>query len=214
MAREKIYIRITVKIEVRLEVKRMNFQTAVQFAQECIRNRITEQSIVIDATLGNGYDTLFLCEQVGHQGTIYGFDIQPEALNQTVRTIKQALGHVPSHLHLILENHAAMESRIPIEQQGRIDAIMFNLGYLPGSNHQVTTQTQTSLLALQASLRLLRIGGILTIVIYTGHPGGNEEAQAIEAWSAELTQRHYQVLRYQFTNLMNSPPYLIAIAKK
>lgn len=192
----------------------MNFQTAIQFAQECIQSRIEEQGIVIDATVGNGYDTLFLCKHIGSFGTIYGFDIQQKALDHATRNIAQKLGSVPDNLHLFLEDHALMESRIPIEHHGRVDAILFNLGYLPGSNHEITTQVQSTLQALQASLRLLRVGGILTIVIYTGHAAGIEEAQAIEAWSAKLSQSSYQVLRYQFTNLVNSPPYLIAITKK
>jgi hypothetical protein len=91
---------------------------------------------------------------------------------------------------------------------------MFNLGYLPRSDKLCITKPATTILALEASLRLLRPGGIVTLVCYTGHPGGDEEATAVDEFTRSLAQEDYEVLHYRFTNLVNDPPHLIAIAKR
>jgi hypothetical protein len=110
-------------------------------------------------------------------------------------------------------SHEKMESLIPGTMHGQIAAIMFNLGYLPGGERSLITRTDTTIEALNAALRLLRSGGILTIVVYPGHPGGDEESVAIQAWAAQLQMSSYQVTSYQFLNATTEPPYLIAIYK-
>ena len=96
---------------------------------------------------------------------------------------------------------------------GHVAAIMFNLGYLPGGERSLITKTDITLRALDAALRLLRSGGILTVVIYPGHPGGDEESVAIQAWAAQLPHHSYQVTSYQFLNATTVPPYLITVYK-
>jgi hypothetical protein len=192
----------------------MSLLSAVRFAHECVRDHISSPDIVVDATLGNGHDAVFLCKLIGAHGTLYGFDIQQDALDHTWHSIQQEVEHIPNHLHLFRENHAMMESMIAQEHHGQISAIMFNLGYLPGTDHQLTTTWSTTRLALDASLRLIRKHGILTIVVYPGHPAGLEESIHIEQWSMQLAQQQYQVLRYQYVNQINFPPYVIAITKK
>jgi hypothetical protein len=107
-----------------------------------------------------------------------------------------------------------MEAVIPAADQGSIAAVAFNLGYLPGTEQDIITQKASTLPALEASLRMLRKGGIVTIVLYTGHRGGSEEAQAVEAWAMTLSPVHYQVLRYQFIDPAKHAPYLLAVEKR
>ena len=44
-----------------------------------------EGDICIDATAGNGHDTLLLAELVGASGSIIAFDIQEQAVQETKR---------------------------------------------------------------------------------------------------------------------------------
>lgn len=161
-----------------------------QVAQERVRDHLKPGDWVIDATAGNGYDTLFLAETVGPNGHVYAVDLQTEAVNRTKARLQDA-GH--SHATCVLGSHADLLSILPKDCEGKIMAIMFNLGYLPRGDKSLTTQPTSTVAALKASLSLLATGGILTILAYTGHPGGMDEARAIEAFLADLTsdQEHH-----------------------
>ena len=157
----------------------------LKFAHQAIQQHIQTGDNVIDATVGNGYDTLFLAKLVGRAGQVYGFDIQQIALDSTTQRLNQHAAQV----QLILANHAEMKQHIPTAQHGKINAVMFNLGYLPKGDKTIITQTQSTLNALNAACDLLAENGIITVLAYTGHQGGTDEANSIESW---LTQLHYQ----------------------
>jgi predicted methyltransferase len=197
-----------------IERKRWNvgFVSILSFAHQLIEARVQPGEAVIDATAGNGVDTLFLARLVGPGGVVHAFDIQPEALEQTASRL--AKEQPDSDVRLHLRSHAELLEAVPAEQQGRVAAVMYNLGYLPGQDHATVTQPDSTLAALEASCTALRRGGVITIVLYTGHPGGMEEAEAVEAWAAALPQKEYQVMQYRFLNQKNHPPYVIAIEKR
>nr|WP_182299642.1 class I SAM-dependent methyltransferase [Cohnella cholangitidis] len=168
----------------------------------------------MDATAGNGSDTLFLSRTVGARGTVYSFDIQAEALdNSKARWEAEDAPGSLSAVKWVHAGHETMEKVIDSPFHGRIAAIMFNLGYLPGASSDVITKPATTLAALAASLRLLRSGGALTVVVYPGHEGGREEADAVEAWAAELSPAIAQAVIYRFPQKAASP-YLIALNKR
>lgn len=160
---------------------------------------------VLDATVGNGHDTLFLAELVGTEGTVYGFDLQEEAVSRTSELLEQA-GH-----QAVLT--AGCHSRLSQVVKEPVTAAMFNLGYLPNGDKSVITQEQTTLLALESALELLAHKGIITIMCYPGHDGGASEASAVEAWARELETPHYLVMRMSPHNPKNPAPYLIAVQK-
>jgi SAM-dependent methyltransferase len=192
----------------------MGFVSVLSFAQQLISQRVQPGDCVADATLGNGVDALFLAKLVGSRGHVYGFDIQQQAIDLTWVRLRKELPDASSFVHLSLCSHANMESVIPVEHRGSLGAITFNLGYLPGADMATITRQESTLPALESSLRLLRKGGILTIVLYTGHEGGQQEADAVECWASQLQPMSYQVLRYQFANYLNHPPYLLAVEKR
>jgi tRNA G37 N-methylase Trm5 len=107
-----------------------------------------------------------------------------------------------------------MMEAIPNKSIGQASAIMFNLGYLPGFDHQITTHPQSTLAGLDAAISLLRCGGVITIVAYTGHEGAQEETDAVEHWASLLPQKQFSVLSYRFINQLNHPPFLIVVEKK
>ena len=192
----------------------MGFLSVLSFAHQLASQRVQPGETVVDATVGNGVDTLFLAKLTGEKGRVYGFDIQQQALELAQTRLKKEFGGTPSSVCLCLSSHDKLETVLPAEQHGRVAAVMFNLGYLPGADHAVITTAESTLPALDASLRVLRPGGVLTVVLYTGHEGGPEEAAAVEAWAEALPLAKYQVLRYGFVNQHNRPPYLLAVEKR
>ncbi|WP_040950450.1 tRNA (mnm(5)s(2)U34)-methyltransferase [Gorillibacterium massiliense] len=192
----------------------MGFPSAISIAQRWVAERLGAGEPAIDATAGNGVDTLFLAKQSGARGTIYAFDIQAVALEQTQERISSENAGPLATVKLIHRSHDGMAEEVPSDHHGRIAAVMFNLGYLPGSDQVVITNPASTLPALQAALGLLRKNGVLTIVLYPGHPGGHEEAEAVEAWAAGLDPLTAETLLYRFLNRAKSTPYLLGIIKK
>ncbi|OBR66390.1 SAM-dependent methyltransferase [Paenibacillus oryzae] len=192
----------------------MGFLSVLSQAHKWIGERVSPGDAVIDATAGGGVDSLFLAGLAGPSGTLYAFDIQKEALERTklrLEELKQQ-GKLPA-LHLMLDSHAAMLDKIDPLRHGKIAAVMFNLGYLPGGDETVITEPEGTILALNAALELLRPGGIITCVLYPGHPGGEQEALAVEDWAAALPQMKAQAVLYRQPQ-RSAAPYLLAIEKR
>jgi len=184
-----------------------NLLKAIAFAQQLQRNTVTTGNIVVDATAGKGYDTAFLASLVGEQGMVYAFDIQEQALVWTKERLLDA--GLEKRVRLIHAGHEQMLDYL----DSPIQAVMFNLGYLPGRDHDVVTQPETTVRAIQAASQLLAVGGIITVVIYPGHAGGKEEQNLVEAYVGTLPQQRFIVMHYQILNQVNNPPLLIAIEK-
>lgn len=60
----------------------------------------------IDATMGNGNDTLFLCRMAGKTGHVTAFDIQQQALEATEKLLEE--NGVRERASLILDSHTNM----------------------------------------------------------------------------------------------------------
>lgn len=193
----------------------MGFLSVLSFAHKLVAERIQPGEFAVDATAGTGADALFLAGICGLRGHVYAFDIQPEALQLTRdRLDKETSGRL-STVTLLLKSHAEMRAALPNETHGKLGAVMFNLGYLPAAeaDHAVITSPNSTIPALDQALGLLKPKGILTAVLYPGHPGGREEAEAVEAWAAALPQAVGQVIIYRQLQKPDSP-YLIAVEKK
>ncbi len=179
----------------------------LEVARRLIRERIAEGETVVDATMGNGNDTLFLAQLVGAGGRVIAYDIQPEAVEKTSARLERE--GVREWVELRLASH---------EEIGKIEepvgAIMFNLGYLPGGDKTVTTTAESTIRAIQAGLARLRPEGIMTIMVYWGHPAGVKEKDAVEALCESLDQSQVLVLKYQYVNQQNQAPFLLAIERR
>jgi 16S rRNA C1402 N4-methylase RsmH len=118
----------------------------VSVAHSLIKAKLRPGDIAIDATVGNGHDTLFLVDQVSPSGKVYGFDIQQAAIDSTWAKVESCCNapQRPECLTLIQANHADMDEIIPAQYHGKISAIMFNLGYLPGSDKSIITPMSLS----------------------------------------------------------------------
>jgi predicted methyltransferase len=163
-----------------------------ELAHRIVRPAVTTGAWVVDATAGNGHDTAFLAECVGVAGRVFAFDVQAEALAATVERAKGT-----PQVTLIHAGHEQLQVRLPPDAKGRVAAVMFNLGYLPGAAKNITTTAETTLAALSQALELLCVGGLVTIALYPGHPAGLEEAEAVRraaqrappAFAATMTER-------------------------
>ncbi len=182
--------------------------SALQMSHEMVSSAVKEGSVAIDATCGNGNDTALLARLVGESGTVFAFDIQREAIENTQRLLSDN-GLLP-RVRLIEDGHEHLGEYVDV----RVSAVMFNLGYLPGgSSREVITRPETTLAAMKSSVDLLQPGGLLTAVIYTGHPGGVREREAVLAWCRQLDQELFTAVHYGPLNQRNDPPSLIAVRR-
>ncbi|NMB40525.1 MAG: methyltransferase domain-containing protein [Firmicutes bacterium] len=179
----------------------------LHMARNFIRACVCNGEQVIDATAGNGYDTFFLAQQVGDGGKVFSFDVQEEALGRTRKLLEEK--NLLHRVVLILDGH----EHISYHVEKPVAAIMFNLGYLPGGDHSIITRPKTTVRALQAGLSMLKPQGIITLVVYTGHEGGEEEKRALISLCQRLDQKQFTVLHYSMVNQVNDPPSLIVVEK-
>lgn len=191
----------------------MGFLSVLSMAHQMIRERIQPGDIAIDATAGNGVDTRFLAELVGSHGVVYAFDIQEAAITATRKRLEplEEQQQLPD-LRLVLDGHEAMSRHVEQDHVGKVAAAMFNLGYLPGADPTVITKTDSSLAAIETALSLLKPGGIVTCVLYPGHPGGGDEAEAVLQWAQALSSAEGQAVLYRMAQKPTAP-FLVAIER-
>jgi len=134
----------------------------------------------IDATAGNGHDTLFLARRVGEKGKVFAFDVQSQALERARKRLAQE--DLTGRMTWIHQGHEHMATAIPAPWRQCIRVVMFNLGYLPRGDKRLITRPDTTLVALEQAVCLLSPGGRISIVAYTGHTGGEEETEAVHQW--------------------------------
>ena len=184
----------------------------VATAHKIISGTLASGAIAVDATVGNGHDTLFLAQQVGVGGRVYGFDIQQTALDNTRARLRQS--GLLAQVELIHDSHENFFEHIPQHHLGCIAAIMFNLGYLPGSDKNITTDSDSSLKAVSDALRLLQPGaGCLTIITYSGHPGGLEEFSRINDWHRHLDNKQFITDSVCLEYTRKQPPRLLTVKR-
>ena len=179
----------------------------VNEAHKIVAANLTTGGISIDATVGNGYDTVFLAEQVGCEGKVYGFDIQQTALESARVRLRQA--GLLTRVKLIQAGHETMTDQIADNPKIMVNTVMFNLGYLPGYDKTIITRTNTTLEGLNAAIQLIAPGGIITIIAYPGHEGGKPEIEAIINWCRQL-DKHFVV---DTIYLKEQSPRLFVITK-
>jgi tRNA G37 N-methylase Trm5 len=162
---------------------------------------VREGDRVIDATAGNGHDTVFLAKLVGETGEVIAFDVQAQAIASTRERL--AAAGLLERVTLVHGSHGTICDHT---SAGSVAAVMFNLGYLPGGDHEVITRTEETLLAVEGALGVLRPSGILTIVCYPGHEGGDKESAAVLEWVAK---HGAEVFRREDT--LRPAPFLVVV---
>lgn len=186
----------------------MKNYSVTQWCAQFIQQQVQPGDLCIDATMGNGNDTLLLSCLCGDTGQVLAFDIQEEALIHTRERL--LLAQAPENCQLILDSHEHLAS---YAQPDSVSCIVFNFGYLPGGDHQKATRQESSLSALRAALPLLKKGGLLSLCIYSGGDTGFEERDAILSWLKELNPKDYLVIRSDYYNRPNHPPIPVLVIR-
>lgn len=182
-------------------------RNSLSITKKLIDEYIKEGDIVLDATMGNGNDTLLLATKVGQVGKVYGFDIQEIAIKNTKTLLTKE--KLIKNTILIKDSHENINNHI----KEKLDFIIYNLGYLPKGDKTIKTQAINTVNSIEKALELLKENGLIVITVYTGHPGGMEEKTSIENLIIKLNQRRYNVLKYEFINQKGNPPLVYRIEK-
>lgn len=176
------------------------------FSKKLLKEVIDKNSVVVDATCGNGNDTLFLARTSAKK--VYAFDIQNQAINNTLQLLQE--NNCSKKCEVLLDSHSNFDNYI----EEKVRAVVFNLGYLPNADHTITTLASSTLLAIEKFLERLEVGGRIVIVVYWGHSNGKVEKDALMEKLTTLDQKEVEVLIYQFINQKNNAPFIIALEKR
>lgn len=174
----------------------------LEMAHDFLAEIISKEDIVVDATMGNGHDTLFLAKLAKQ---VYAFDIQEQALEKTSQRLQEA---GLTNVKLLLQGHETVDQFVT-----EVKAAIFNLGYLPSADKNIITKPQTTIEALEKLCRMLIKGGRIAIMIYYGHEGGDIERDAVMDFVSQLPQQEYTATIYRTLNQINNPPFLVMIEK-
>eukprot|EP00210_Caulerpa_lentillifera_P007632 g7289.t1 len=174
---------------------------------------------VIDATCGNGADSLYIARLLGPNGTLLSFDIQEQAIHSTKFLLGDQMDYQfhqrddicaigcskqGPEIKIFKQSHERI-GEYKEEVPGEVKLVTFNLGYLPGGDKEITTQTQSTLRAVKSALETIGQSGMVTIIAYIGHPEGIEEYQSLNEFLTKLDSSKWLVSEYRIKNRTNSP---------
>lgn len=182
-------------------------KNALGLSHQYVRQVVQAGDRVVDATAGNGGDTVFLAGLVGISGHVDAFDIQADALSNTLRRLQEA--GLAGHCSLHLASHARMAEHV----SPGLSAVMFNLGYLPGGDHSIGTQAESTLAALSQAMKLIRPGGIITLGIYYGGDSGFAERDAVLDFLRRINVHDYAVQKIEMLNAVSCAPVFACIER-
>lgn len=181
-------------------------ERVLPYAKSLARNIIQPGDVVVDATCGNGQDTIFLAETAGPSGHVLSFDIQVQAVENAKK-----LCSAHENIEFILDSHANIDKYLG--SGITIKTAMFNLGYLPKGDKSITTEYKSTISSIEKIFTRLDVGGRIIIVVYHGHPEGKMEKEALTEFLSRWPQKEAQILEYRFINQRNDAPYILCIEK-
>lgn len=164
--------------------------------------------IVVDATCGNGNDTLFLSQFLlsDPESAIFAFDVQPEAILNTESLLRKHLS--PDHLKRVLLHRRSHLELTAVPYPFSPKLVVYNLGYLPGGDKLFTTKTETTLESVKMSLQLIADDGAVSITCYPGHEEGFKEEKELLKFAQELSSSKWTVCYHSWLNRPKSPTFL------
>ncbi len=183
-------------------------QSITVLVKDIIKDYINEGSVCVDLTAGNGNDTLFMAERSGDLGRVYAFDIQKQAINNTKKLLDKH--KLENRVTLIFDGHEKLDKYV----EENIDIAMANFGYLPSGNKEIITKSRTSLSAVKSTVSKLSERGVLSLVLYTGHMGSQEERDTIMDYISKIDEKKFTVMNITYPNRTASPPEIVFVYKK
>lgn len=188
----------------------INFNHAVQFQRTLWLDQLRQARTIVDATVGNGHDLLYLATHCESGTSLYGLDKQKKAIEAATVRLARECERKDIDCHFIEGSHEVLLGATDWLTQP-IDLLIFNLGYLPGSSHELMTQPDTTIEAISKGLTCLAPKGLITVVAYSGTATGEAEAKAVHIFLSTLPQHAYDVATWMPVNQINKPPILYII---
>lgn len=194
-------------IKLNRNIEQCVIKNSLHQSHEIISRVVKSGDTVVDATSGNGGDTVFLARLVGPEGHVWSFDIQQQALCKTLEKLKAS--GLDGNVTQICDSHANMDVYV----NKPVKAVMFNLGYLPGGDHNIGTRGYSTITAIKKAMELIEINGLVTVVVYYGGDSGFEEKEEVLDFIRTIDCKRFTVSQTEFVNQINCPPILICIEK-
>ncbi|MCC5833740.1 MAG: methyltransferase domain-containing protein [Opitutales bacterium] len=170
------------------------------------------RGFALDATAGNGNDALKLAEWIGPEGRVWAFDVQAAAIYVTDQRLRSA--GLRERVELIHSDHADWPRQLPPAMRGKLDLVVFNLGFLPKSDSRQTTLSNSTLKALDPVPEWLRPGGMLSVLCYPGHAEGAEETVAVKRWIRKHRSDFASWVQHIPLGRKTPPPELHVLVKR
>lgn len=183
------------------------FNNVVEISHKIMSEVLKAGDTAVDATCGNGCDSLILSKLCGETGRVYAFDIQPGALANAKALLREE--SVYDNVEFIWDSHDQIAKYV----KKNIDACVFNLGYLPRADKSVVTKADTTLKALKLAFELLKPKGHIIICLYLGHEGGRREYEAITAYINSLDPKTCNAVLMSYLIRRDDAPRLIVLEK-
>jgi hypothetical protein len=131
----------------------------------------------IDATCGNGYDSIYLAKMLFLQDSnddtnttmtseLVCVDIQRQACDKTREQLAEWLDPslLETRVHIVHGSHAPLPRP---RDASSVGLVVWNLGYLPNSNaKELHTQVESTLSSIVDAASMVRVGGMLSITSY------------------------------------------------
>ncbi len=182
------------------------FDRTVDIVKSIVTEHVSTGDIVIDATMGNGNDTLLLAKLVGNSGKVYSFDVQDMAIENTKKLLKE---NNIVNVDIIKDSHKNVKRYVT----KNVQCVMFNLGYLPSTDKEITTRPDSTIKALNTCLELIKEDGIVTIISYYGHENGKKEKEHVESMLKLLNNKKFLVMKLENFNSNKTPPIIYMVKK-
>lgn len=180
----------------------MKIENNINYIRRHIELFVTDKTTIIDATCGNGNDTLYLAQKYPNN-EIIGFDIQQEAINNSK---KRCQGY--TNVNFILDSHQNLDEYV----KSNVSLAVFNLGYLPRADENITTKAKSTIIAIQKIMDILISGGGIIITLYRGE-ANIEETELVLEFVKTINKDFFIVSMYDLINL-DKNPFNIIIERK
>lgn len=159
---------------------------------------LSPEMIVCDMTCGNGWDSQYILQKIDG-GFLYAFDIQERACRNTKTRLSGF-----QNFQVIQDSHQNVQKYC-----SKCDLAIYNLGYLPHGDKNITTNYHEVIHSLQELMAMHTRYIFLTV--YVGHTAGKEEKVFVEKFLRQVDQQEYNIIKYEFINQKNEAPYVISL---
>src|SRR5699024_1093846 len=181
-------------------------KSILQYSHHLLAKTLDSGDTAIDATCGNGHDTVFLCQAVGEKGHVYGFDIQDAAIANTKKRLRNKK---LTNATIIKDSHSNFQHHGPVDRLTRLGGAIFNLGWLPGSDKSLIRKADSTILALAGLLEHIQTGRMVVLVVYHRHPAVDDEKHHLMQYTPHSNQKHFHVVYDGLIDQKNKPPFIL-----